>query len=261
MTTVGTVSPRDDGQQLIDTRFAEVTEPRPVTRRRPCRNPRSESIGRLSESALWAPWARQAEPAWGKQGPAALRSAREALGALLGAWGSTAERGRGGSDRQRFDAAVGKGRDPRATVRLGAECDEDETEVSAIWLFTEDGFYSGVSYDRTRDYDGLHSSRPELADDPIMEGRILLVRTRDEEDMKRLVAKFAVPIGYRSTPRADYPFKVLLAREEWARYLSEAARDLDYPNFKSRVQQRSGSHRHDVYLRVWSAMRGMRGSA
>lgn len=133
--------------------------------------------------------------------------------------------------------------------------------MSAIWLFTEDGFYSVVTYERTRDHGRLHESRPELADDPIMDGQILLVRTRDDDDMKRLVAKFAVPIRYRATPNADYPFKMLLAREEWARYLSEAARDMDYLSFKDRVTKTIGRDRHDVYMSVWSIMHRLRDSA
>ena len=87
------------------------------------------------------------------------------------------------------------------------------------------------------------------------------MRTRDEDDMKRRVAKFAVPVEYRATPRADYPFKMLLAREERARYLSEAARDMDYPSFKDRVTKTIGRDRHDMYMSVWSIMHRLRDPA
>ena len=52
-----------------------------------------------------------------------------------------------------------------------------------------------------------------------------------------------------------------LSRTEWSRFLATETDRLDYPNFKSRVQRLSGSHRHDVYMRVWSAMRGVCDSA
>ena len=52
-----------------------------------------------------------------------------------------------------------------------------------------------------------------------------------------------------------------LSRDEWSRFLATETERLDYPNFKSRVQRLSGSHRHDVYLRVWSVMRGLRDPA
>ena len=50
----------------------------------------------------------------------------------------------------------------------------------------------------------------------------------------------------------------MLSRDEWLRFLEVETQGLDYTNFKSRVQRLSGSHRHDVYMRVWSAMRGLR---
>ena len=54
------------------------------------------------------------------------------------------------------------------------------------------------------------------------------------------------------------PRRRRLSRDEWLRFLEAETDRLDYPNFKSRVQRLSGSHRHDVYLRVWSVMRGLR---
>lgn len=58
-----------------------------------------------------------------------------------------------------------------------------------------------------------------------------------------------------ATPTADYPFRVIATRDAWNSYLAEATRDIDYFNFKDRVTDRLGSHRHDVLMTVWSALR------
>ena len=125
-----------------------------------------------------------------------------------------------------------------------------------MWSFTEAGFHSVVAYDAGRDDAGL-----ELPADAEPED-LLLVRARAEEDLTNLLEVLELPASRAAaTPRADYPWRAALSRDEWLRFLATETERLDYPNFKSRVQRLSGSHRHDVYLRVWSVMRGLRDPA
>ena len=113
-----------------------------------------------------------------------------------------------------------------------------------------------VAYDPGRDDAGLELPK---GTEP---GDLLLVRARAEEDLTNLLEVLDLPASRKmATPRADYPWRAVLSRDEWLRFLATETDRLDYPNFKSRVAQRSGSHRHDVYMRVWLVMRGMRGSA
>lgn len=125
-----------------------------------------------------------------------------------------------------------------------------------MWSFTQSGFHSVVAYDPSRDDAGLElPTGAEPAD-------LLLVRARAEEDLTNLLEILELPTSRAAaTPRADYPWRAALSRGEWSRFLATETERLDYTNFKSRVQQRSGSHRHDAYMRVWSAMRGLRDPA
>ncbi len=110
-----------------------------------------------------------------------------------------------------------------------------------------------MAYDPDRDDRGLELPKDAEPND------LLLVRSRAEEDLTNLLETLDLPTSRATaTPTADYPWRAVLSRAEWSRFLSLEVDELDYANFKSRVGQRSGSQRHDVYLRVWSAMRGLR---
>ena len=125
-----------------------------------------------------------------------------------------------------------------------------------MWSFTETGFHSVVAYDPARDDAGLELPEGTASND------LLLVRARAEEDLTNLLEVLELPASRAvATPRADYPWRAVLSRGEWSRFMTKETDRLDYPNFKSRVQRLSGSHRHDVYMRVWSAMRGVCDSA
>ena len=122
-----------------------------------------------------------------------------------------------------------------------------------MWSFTETGFHSVVAYDPSRNDADLELPKDAEPED------LLLVRTRAEEDLTNLLEVLDLPASRKmATPTADYPWRAALSRGEWLRFLEVETQRLDYGNFKSRVQRLSGSHRHDVYLRVWSAVRGLR---
>lgn len=104
-----------------------------------------------------------------------------------------------------------------------------------MWTATEHGYFSAVA-DR---------------DDPT--GPELWVRARALADLERLRSA-----GYETGPitgmkHADYPYRVLMGRAEWARYLSDSVAAIDYPNFKERVHEVDAA-RADVYMDAWFAL-------
>jgi hypothetical protein len=112
-----------------------------------------------------------------------------------------------------------------------------------VWVFTQNGFYSVVAYDPSRDHGG--NSRGE---------GLLLVRARVREDLEQL-RQWIPNLEIREHPRADYRFRAVLGREDWKRILGAEVDSLDYTNFKNRVADKQGHKRHEAYMRVWAAMR------
>lgn len=104
-----------------------------------------------------------------------------------------------------------------------------------MWVMTTKGFYSVVE---TKD------------------GKAM-VRGRARADLEALVAALVSDAPVLETMNADYPFRVIVPKDEWARFLSDEAKAIDYTNFKSEVTKRQGRVRHDVYMRIWSALHGI----
>lgn len=95
-----------------------------------------------------------------------------------------------------------------------------------MWLFTTDGFYSVVE----------HRDKPGT----------LLVRAREREHLVKFriaARRFGSVVRIEHTPTADYPFRCMLPRANFARMLAEhfAAR-ITYPNFKDAA--------HDAYAQI-----------
>jgi hypothetical protein len=125
-----------------------------------------------------------------------------------------------------------------------------------VWLLTTTGFLSVVTYD----------PGPEAPALPLPDGagprELLLVRARVETDLTAMLDALELPRSRTaSTPTADYPYRAVLTREEWGRYISQETQRVDYPNFKARVLELQGSHRHDVYSRVWATLRSLESTA
>lgn len=104
-----------------------------------------------------------------------------------------------------------------------------------MWIFTKQGFYSVVQDFR----------------DPSM----LLVRARTRDDLERLSGGLRGRPDILTTPDADYPYRLLAAREDFASWLASSAAAVDYTNFKAAVAQSMGPARSGLYGKVWSAMR------
>jgi hypothetical protein len=108
-----------------------------------------------------------------------------------------------------------------------------------MWVFTIDGFYSAVRHN-------------ELT-------YVMQVRARDRDDLTRLIKRLrkAESPNIIETPEGDYPYRINLHQTYWIEYLADAVKAVDYGNFKEAVAKTRGHHRANLYLRVWSAMRGL----
>jgi len=104
-----------------------------------------------------------------------------------------------------------------------------------MWLFTTDGFYSVV----------------QDKDDPDR----VVVRARTAEDMARFAMAVGYPGEWKHTPKADYAYRLIVARDLFIQWTAEQAAKIDYPNFKDAVQQRQGVGRAFVYSGVWDTVR------
>jgi hypothetical protein len=98
-----------------------------------------------------------------------------------------------------------------------------------MWLFTNTGFVSAVS-----------------------NGKDLMVRARDKESLEPLaeITKQALI----STPTNDYPYRLIISHEIFAKWVSHMATGITYKNFKSEVAATRGYDFAHPLMKVWSAM-------
>lgn len=96
-----------------------------------------------------------------------------------------------------------------------------------MWIFLNDAFLSIV--------------------DKGGDGSTLLVRARGSGDIERVFPEAQV----NETSRNDYRFRARILRERVALTLADAVRAIDYPNFKSSVEEPT---RHDAYMGAWAVM-------
>jgi hypothetical protein len=99
-----------------------------------------------------------------------------------------------------------------------------------MWLFTSSGFISIVEKDADH----------------------LAVRARDALSLSSLVQSYGVEI--RSTPTADYPYRIFITKDQIKNWLSNQPGQIDYKNFKSEVSITRGKNFANALLKVWSAM-------
>ena len=77
-----------------------------------------------------------------------------------------------------------------------------------------------------------------------------MVRARDSKDLERIRDKGYETGRIIAMTEADYPYRVIIKKEEWARYLVEATVAIDYVNFKNRIHE-VDDRRGNIYLKVW----------
>ena len=98
-----------------------------------------------------------------------------------------------------------------------------------MWLFTNTGFVSAVS-----------------------NGQDLMVRSRDRESLEPLSESAKTVI--LSTPQNDYPYRVIVTREIFSRWVAHLATGITYKNFKSEVAATRGYVFAHPLMKVWSVM-------
>lgn len=106
-----------------------------------------------------------------------------------------------------------------------------------MWIFTSFGFFSIVA-DRN---------------DP----RYLIVRARARADLEAFGGRLGIrpnALAIRTTPEADYPFRLRAWRRTVGTVLESIALDVDYPNFKAEVARAQGDDRAHMYHEVWSVL-------
>lgn len=103
-----------------------------------------------------------------------------------------------------------------------------------MWVMSRDGFFSAVQNE--------YCSQDEVQ-----------VRARCKDDLKALMRVLGIKQKIKTTPDADYLYRIKLTKRQWADYLAETATNIHYSNFKN------ASCRHDhvrgrAYMECWSAL-------
>ena len=102
-----------------------------------------------------------------------------------------------------------------------------------MWIFTETGFVSAVK-------------KPQDAG-------LVSLRARNHASLEAISSKYGVEII--NTPNGDYPWRTFVTNEQLADWLSTAALDLNYSNFKSHVHKVNPSRKFINSLHdVWAVM-------
>jgi hypothetical protein len=101
-----------------------------------------------------------------------------------------------------------------------------------MWLFTETGFVSAVQ----------HRDEPDL----------LVVRARDRISLEGILDYADTEIT--TNAHSDYPYRVIVHKADLTRWVSDAIKFLDYPNFKSQVAVTRGKKFARTLGSVWATM-------
>lgn len=98
-----------------------------------------------------------------------------------------------------------------------------------MWLFTNTGFVSAVS-----------------------NGKEIMVRSRDKGSLEPLMEITKKEIIH--TPQNDYPYRLIISHEIFAKWVAHMAIGITYKNFKSEVASTRGYDFAHPLMKVWSAM-------
>lgn len=112
-----------------------------------------------------------------------------------------------------------------------------------MWIMTTEGFYSVVE----------HRADPDL----------LLIRSRARQDLENALAGLDGTLSEDTTikndRRADYPWRMIVHREDWALAVARMTHAINYDNFKTAVSRtgKNGWKRSSIYHSVWSVLTRM----
>ena len=101
-----------------------------------------------------------------------------------------------------------------------------------MWIFTETGFVSAVK-------------KPQ-------DNGLVSVRARDRVSLQPLEELTGSSII--KTPDGDYPYRLFVEQEVFAAWVTKAALDIDYANFKSRMGKLRDYNYLGALHDVWLAM-------
>ena len=101
-----------------------------------------------------------------------------------------------------------------------------------MWIFTEIGFVSAVCTERG--------------------SSTIKVRSRDLESLQPLIAQTGSDVI--KTPNADYPYRIIISKDEFGVFLANSLELMEYTNFKSQVYATRGSDFAHALSSVWSTM-------
>jgi hypothetical protein len=79
-----------------------------------------------------------------------------------------------------------------------------------------------------------------------------MVRARDKESLGPIADSAKVDII--STPKNDYPYRVIVTHEFFAKWVAHLASHITYKNFKSEVSATRGYDFAHPLMKVWSVM-------
>jgi hypothetical protein len=101
-----------------------------------------------------------------------------------------------------------------------------------MWIFTESGFVSAVC--------------DQYGSDTVK------VRARDLASLEQLVLQTGSDVI--KTPNADYPYRVIISKDQFGAFLAKSLELMEYTNFKSQVHATRGSDFAHALSLVWSTM-------
>lgn len=107
-----------------------------------------------------------------------------------------------------------------------------------MWLMTKYGFYSIVQK-QSGEYH---------------------VRARERQDIENLIKNIPLPhITIKESNHTDYPFRIVVEREDVLTILRFLGETLDYSNFKDTIDQ-IDDQKHKPYHKVWNLLADVLGA-
>jgi len=107
-----------------------------------------------------------------------------------------------------------------------------------MWVFSRAGFFSAVQKGSDK-------------------GAEVCVRGRVRADFDRLRDLYFPDMGQvLSKGGTDYPYRIYVSHDQWAKIMESMAQDVDYKNFKGMISGERGYAVADLYSDVWAVMYG-----
>jgi hypothetical protein len=107
-----------------------------------------------------------------------------------------------------------------------------------MWVFSRAGFFSAVEKGNKK-------------------GQEVCVRARVLEDFDRLRKLYYPEMGtVERSYNTDYPYRIYVSHDAWARVMAAMSKDINYANFKGMVAKEQGEERAHLYSDVWAVMYG-----